>query len=147
MPKWGMLDFLLAAMAFIVALGGVLTAIGLLAKSPYLGRPLRWLWHQNVSEPVGEWHEKIVTGVIDSRVEYLMHHRNDGSSLLDLAEAVEGVKAHVDLLVAHDAERDRAGMRYPAHGTKAAVDSVQQDVITLLEHDAERDTEGKRYGD
>lgn len=144
-------DFFLAAGAFTVGFGAVLAALGVIAKSSILGRPLRWLWRRNVSDPVGSWHAEIVTGVIDGRVEYLMHHRNGGSSLLDLAESVNEVKSAVGLLVKHDAERDRVGMRYPDHHADSAladsVVSVQEDVTLLLDHDAERDVDGKRYSD
>lgn len=101
----------------VVTLGAASAAVGLLAKSPFLGRPLRWLWRRNVSEPVGNWHHGITGGVVDERIEHLMTHRNGGSSLKDLADSLKVVQGSVERLLAHDAERDVAGARYgPAHG-------------------------------
>lgn len=107
-----MKEFIIAAAGFIVALGAVSAAIGIIAKSPILGKPLRWLWRTNVSHPISAWHRDITGEVVDQRIEHLMHHRNGGSSLLDLAESVKDVKQTVGQLLEHDAERDMAGKRY-----------------------------------
>jgi hypothetical protein len=112
-------QFFVAAGGFLVALGAVSAAVGLLAKSAFLGRPLRWLWRTNVSTPIGEWHRTGVRDVVDERIEHLMHNRNGGSSLLDLAEAVEAVKAQVNQVLKHDAERDKPGLRYDTEETSA----------------------------
>jgi hypothetical protein len=106
------MHFITAAGGFLVALGAVSAAVAIIAKSTFLGRPLRWLWGTNVSAPVGHWFRTNVGEVVDERIEHLMHNRNGGSSLLDLAESVDAVKEHVTLLLAHDAERDTAGRRY-----------------------------------
>jgi hypothetical protein len=105
-------EFILAAAGFIVALGMLATAIGVIAKSQYLGRPLRWLWATNVSGPIGRWFEARVEGVVGQHVEYLMHHRNNGSSLLDLKESLQEAREDINLLLRHDAERDTKGHRY-----------------------------------
>ena len=147
--------------ATIAAIGGLTASIGVIAKSNSLGRPVRWLWKQNVTQPVGDWGESVVRRVVDDRIEHLMHHPNNGSSLLDLsravgsngmamvelAESVEGVKSQVSVLLDHNAARDVAGKRYGESPTLAAeVASVQEDVTTLLDHDEERDVTGKRFG-
>jgi hypothetical protein len=110
-----MKEFFIAAAGFIVALGAVSAALGIIAKSPLLGKPLRWLWQTNVSHPISAWHRTITGEVVDQRIEHLMHHRNGGSSLLDLAESVKDVKHTVGQLLEHDAERDTAGKRYGPH--------------------------------
>ena len=146
--------------ATIAAIGGLTASIGVIAKSDVLGRPIRWLWKQNVAEPVGDWGEGVVRRVVDDRIEHLMHHPNNGSSLLDLsrsvssngaamvelAESVEGVKSQVTVLLAHNAQRDVAGKRYQSPTLAAEVALVQEDVATLLDHDEERDVTGKRFG-
>jgi hypothetical protein len=100
---------LLAAIAAVALAAG---AIGVIAQSRYLGAPIRWLWRTNVSGPISRWNRQIVSDVVDDRIEHLMHHRNGGSSLLDLAESVQTVRAHVEMLLDHDAERDTKGHRY-----------------------------------
>lgn len=106
------LQFIAAAAGLLVGSAAVITAVGLIAKSQYIGRPIRWLWRRNVAEPFGGWVRHTVGDVVDERIDYLMHNRNGGSSLLDLAESVSVVKEHVALLLSHDAERDTAGHRY-----------------------------------
>jgi hypothetical protein len=96
----------------IVGLAAIVGAIGILARSEYAGRPVRWLWRRNVSEPIGEWNRRIVREIVDDRVEHLMHHRNNGSSLLDLSEKLDRVDRQVQQLLGHDAERDVVGKRY-----------------------------------
>ena len=88
-------------------------AVGVIAQSRYLGAPIRWLWRTNISGPIARWNHQIVSDVVDVRIDYLMHHRNNGSSLLDLKESLDCVKVSVDVLLAHDRERDTAGLRYP----------------------------------
>ena len=146
--------------ATIAAIGGLTASIGIIAKSDLLGRPIRWLWKQNVAQPVGDWGEGVVRRVVDERIEHLMHNPNNGSSLLDLArsvnsngmamvelaESVEGVKSQVAVLLDHNAARDVAGKRYQSPTLAAEVALVQEDVTTLLNHDEERDVDGKRYG-
>lgn len=106
---------------FIVALGAISAALAVVVKSPFFGRPLRWLWSVNVAHPVGDWNAKIVGKVVDDRVEHLMTHNNGGSSLKDLSDAVEVIQIQVHTLLEHDAERDTEGMRYgrstPQEGT------------------------------
>ena len=154
-------DFLLRVTATIVAIGGLIASIGVIAKSNSLGRPIRWLWKQNVAQPVGDWGENVVRRVVDDRIEHLMHNPNNGSSLLDLsrsvgsngaaivelAKSVEGVESQVSVLLAHNAARDVAGKRYQSGTLAAEVASVQEDVALLLDHDEERDVDGKRYGE
>ena len=106
------MEFIFAAAGFIVALGMLATAIGAIAKSQYLGRPLRWLWSTNVAGPIGRWFEARVETVVGTHVEYLMHHRNNGSSLLDLKESLQEARQDINLLLVHDAERDISGRRY-----------------------------------
>ena len=146
--------------ATIAAIGGLTASIGIIAKSDLLGRPIRWLWKQNVAQPVGDWGEGVVRRVVDERIEHLMHNPNNGSSLLDLArsvnsngmamvelaESVEGVKSQVSVLLDHNAARDVAGKRYQSPTLAAEVALVQEDVATLLDHDEERDVTGKRFG-
>jgi hypothetical protein len=105
-------DLIIAAGGFVIALGMVAGAVGVIAKSQYLGRPVRWLWRTNVARPFDGWVRHTVGEVVDQRIDYLMHNRNGGSSLLDLAEKLEGVEGNVALLLAHDAERDTKGHRY-----------------------------------
>jgi hypothetical protein len=114
-----MMELLAAAVGALVATAAVVTAVGIIAKSEYLGRPIRWLWRRNVSDPAGGWFRHLVAEVVDDRIDHLMHHNNSGSSLLDLAESVaeakqqiQATKADVALLLEHDAERDMAGRRY-----------------------------------
>ena len=146
--------------ATVAAIGGLTASIGIIAKSDLLGRPIRWLWKQNVTQPVGDWGEGVVRRVVDERIEHLMHNPNNGSSLLDLArsvnsngmamvelaESVEGVKSQVSVLLDHNAARDVAGKRYQSPTLAAEVALVQEDVATLLDHDEERDVTGKRFG-
>lgn len=110
-----MKEFIIAAAGFVIALGAVSAALGVLARSSIFGKPLRWLWRTNVSHPISAWHRNITGEVVDQRIEHLMHHRNGGSSLLDLAESVDAVKSTVSQLLEHDAERDTAGKRYGPH--------------------------------
>ena len=107
-----MASILTAVVGSVVTLAALSAAVGVIAKAPFIGRPLRWLWTTNVSHPVGAWHREITESVIDDRIEHLMHHRNGGSSLLDLAEAVDVVKADVSVLLEHDRVRDVPGARY-----------------------------------
>jgi len=120
--------------AALAGVAGALVAIGVIFRSPVghaLTRPLRWAWRalirepvgwwwrKNISGPIGEWNRGIVGAVVDSRIEHLMHHRNDGSSLLDLADAVKKNQEGISLLdrkmsrsLMHDLERDQPGFRY-----------------------------------
>jgi hypothetical protein len=107
-----MMTVLVSVATATLAAAGIAGAIAVLAKSKYFGKPIKWLWRTNVSGPIGKWHGSIVGHVVDERIEHLMHHRNGGSSLLDLAEAVKVVKKDVSLLLRHDAERDTEGHRY-----------------------------------
>ena len=109
---------------FLVTLAATAGALGVIARSAVIGRPLRWLWRTNVSDPLGHWFKAGVAEVVDERIDYLMHNRNSGSSLLDLAESLDVVKGNVAMLLTHDAERDTAGKRYGGDGDKEAGDSV-----------------------
>ena len=107
-----MASILTAVVGSIATLAALSAAVGVIAKTPLIGRPLRWLWTTNVSHPISAWHRNITGEVVDERIEHLMHHRNGGSSLLDLAESVNVVKADVAVLLEHDHDRDVPGARY-----------------------------------
>jgi hypothetical protein len=107
-----MTEILASAAAFVMALAALLVALGIIAKYTILGRPFRWVWRRNVTAPISGWVRHTVGDVVDERIDYLMHNRNGGSSLLDLAESLKAVEGHVELLLSHDAERDTAGRRY-----------------------------------
>ena len=137
-------DVVIATAGFIVGLGAVSAAAAIIVKSPFLGRPLRWLWRTNIAHPVGEWNRHIVGDVVDNRVEWLMHHRNGGSSLLDLADSVGRIEGRLEVI-----ERNQDGFAadlavFRRHNTEMTR-AVREDVSTLLEHDDERDKPGKRY--
>lgn len=140
------MQVLLTAAGFLVSFGGLAAAIGIMVKSPYVGRPLRWLWRTNVAHPVGEWNRGIVREVVDDRIDHLMHHRNGGSSLLDLADSVKVVKRRLDRIERHQNEVAAELQVFRRHSTEATR-AVREDVTTLLEHDDERDAPGKRYDD
>ena len=108
-----MIQFLLAAAGLLAAITALCTMMLAIVKSP-LGKPIKWLWNRNVAIPARGWFQSAVGEVVDERIDYLMHHRNSGSSLLDLAESVERVNSAVGMLLRHDAERDTAGKRYGA---------------------------------
>jgi hypothetical protein len=110
----------------ILTVAAAVAAVGVLAKYR-VGKPLRWLWRTNISGPIGHWHETGVGRVVDQRIEHLMHNRNDGSSLLDLAESI--TRAHVELAIVN-----------------TRIGEVGASVDQLLSHDAIRDQPGKRYG-
>jgi hypothetical protein len=97
--------------AAIVTLGALSAAVGTLVKSP-LGRPVRWLWRRNISEPIGGWAQDNVRTVVDERIDHLMHHNNSGSSLKDLADSQENLTKQVAMLLDHDRTRDVDGKRY-----------------------------------
>lgn len=101
-----------AIVGIVVGLAAFVLAVGAIARSDVAGRPVRWLWRRNVSEPLGEWNRGIIREVVDDRIEYLMHHRNAGSSLLDLSEKLERIDEQVQQLLDHDEDRDVAGKRY-----------------------------------
>lgn len=107
-----MTQVLITAAAFVTAIAAIVGSLGILVKSPYFGGVMAGVWRRNVSDPIGHWNHHIVRDVVDERIEHLMHNRNNGSSLLDLAEAVETVNGKVERLLNHDAERDVKGMRY-----------------------------------
>jgi len=110
-----MMEIVLSASALVGAIGAIaltVGAIGVIAQSKHLGAPIRWLWRTNISGPISRWNHQIVSEVVDVRIDYLLHHRNNGSSLLDLKESLDGVKRNVDTLLAHDAARDAPGRRY-----------------------------------
>jgi len=107
--------------AVLAGVAAAVVAVGVLARSPLVGKPLRWLWRTNVAGPVGEWGGQIVSDVVDTRIEHLMSHRNGGSSLLDLAEAVKKNQVGISRLdkkmttsLDHDRDRDQPGLRYGA---------------------------------
>ena len=109
------MEIALSAGALAGAIGAIaltVGAVGVIAQSRYLGAPVRWLWRTNISGPISRWNHEIVSEVVDVRIDYLMHHRNNGSSLLDLKESLDCVKVSVDTLLAHDAARDAPGRRY-----------------------------------
>jgi hypothetical protein len=143
-----------ALAGFLLTVAALVGAVGVIAKSEYAGRPLRWLWRRNVGDPATAWFKRSVSEVVGEHIEYLMHHRNNGSSLLDLKESLlearsemVGARKDINLLLEHDAERDRAGHRYGPEHLVDKVAEVEDGVELLLEHDAERDTPGCRYGD
>lgn len=121
-----LVDVLVAATSFVIGLAAVAAAVGVLARSPVFGRPIKWLWRRNVSVPLADWNRQIIRGVVDERIEYLMHNNNDGSSLLDLSEKLDTVE-----------QRSRSNSE--------AIRRVDTKVSRLLAHDAQRDTPGKRY--
>lgn len=113
------LDVFAGVGAALAATAAIVVAVGVIARSSLIGKPLRWLWSKNVSEPVGDWHEAIVRKVVDTRIDHLMHNRNGGSSLLDLSEsviraqtAIERIERKVSMSLQHDYERDQPGLRY-----------------------------------
>lgn len=114
------LDILKYALALVASLAAITGTVGVLAKNRYVGRPLRWLWRRNVSEPIGGWAQANVRAVVDARIDYLMHHNNGGSSLKDLADNQKLIKKQVT--------------------------AIETNVATLLQHDVDRDVDGKRYG-
>lgn len=92
----------------IGAVCGALLTIGAATKMPVVNRPIRWLWRNLVSDPVGGW----LRGVLDhhaepdrarivevagqvadiaGRLEVVEHEvrTNDGQSLRDVADRVE----------------------------------------------------------
>lgn len=98
--------------SIIVAVAAFSVSIWLFLKTP-LGWALRWVWRKAVSEPVAAWNRTMIGEVVQHKIEHLMHHRNGGSSLLDLADSVERVSVQVrDLndrltdLPCHTSERD-----------------------------------------
>ena len=109
------MEIALSAGALAGAIGAIaltVGAVGVIAQSRYFGAPIRWLWRTNISGPIARWNHQIVSDVVDVRVDYLMHHRNNGSSLLDLKESLDCVKVSVNEILAHDAARDAPGRRY-----------------------------------
>jgi len=122
------MEIALSAGALAGAVGAIalaVGAVGVIAQSKYLGAPIRWLWRTNISGPIARWNHQIVSDVVDVRIDYLMHHRNNGSSLLDLKESLAGVKVSVDVLLAHDAARDAPGRRY---GQTPTANQTEEDV-------------------
>ena len=138
-------QFVTAAAGFLVAFGAVSAAITIIVKAPFFGRPLRWLWRTNVSHPIGEWNRGIVAGVVDGRVEYLMTHRNGGSSLLDLADSVGRIECRLTTIEGNQNGFAADLAVFRRHNTEMTR-AVREDVSTLLEHDDERDKPDKRYG-
>ena len=98
----------------VAAIALTVGAFGVIAQSRYFGAPIRWLWRTNISGPIAQWNHQIVSDVVDTRIDHLMHNANNGSSLLDLRESLDSVKRNVDTLLAHDKERDAPGRRYGA---------------------------------
>ena len=109
-----LVDVLRVSAAVIIGAAAVATALAVLARFTVAGKPVRWLWRTNVSEPVGKWNRGIVEGVVDDRISHLMTHKNGGSSLKDLADSVSCLRRSVRTLLKHDAERDTEGKRYGA---------------------------------
>lgn len=89
------MDTARSVVVVIVTLAALAAAFGQLAKSKYVGRPLRWLWRRNISNPIGGWMKFNVQVVVDDRIDHLMHNNNHGSSLKDLADGQEAIKAQV----------------------------------------------------
>ena len=116
-----LVEMIASAGAVLAGVAASVVAVGVLARSSLVGKPLRWLWRTNVAGPVGEWNRQIVSDVVDTRIEHLMSHRNGGSSLLDLAEAVKKNQVGISRLdkkmatsLDHDRDRDQPGLRYRA---------------------------------
>ena len=97
--------------SIVAAIAALSVSIWVFLKTP-LGWALRWVWTKSVADPIAKWNTRTIGEVVHEKIEHLMHHRNNGSSLLDLAEAVAEVKEHVSTLLRHDQERDVTGRRY-----------------------------------
>lgn len=143
-----MIEVLLNASALLAAIGAIALVagtLGVIAQSKYVGAPIRWLWQRNVSGPIGEWNRRLIGDVVDERVDYLMHHRNNGSSLLDLAEAVKAVQRNVTRLLRHDDERDVQGLRYgpSAEKVEEAIEVVEQ-LLKYDDHEPDRTNPDER---
>lgn len=110
----------------IGAVCGALLTIGAATKLPVVNRPIRWLWRNLVSDPVGGW----LRGVLDHHAEPdrlridalgeqlvqvadrlgVVEHEvrtNDGQSLRDVADRVEQMTAGLARKYAPHAVRDR----------------------------------------
>lgn len=82
MATAALIDTVQTTALVIGVLAGSAAGIGVLINSPFVGRPLKWLWRRLIAEPVGEslsrWFDRQLT------------HRNGGSSLMDKIDNIDG---------------------------------------------------------
>ena len=109
-----MLDTLRDFAVLVAALSGAVIAVASAAKVPVINRPIRWLVHTLVSDPLSKAHHRSLndwaeTGLRPAmaRIEHEIQ-TNDGSSLRDVADRVE---SSVDRI---EARLDRGDRRMDA---------------------------------
>lgn len=63
-PEW-----IGTSLKLLVVVAGVVTLLGIVARTPYINRPVKWLWRHLVSEPIGGWSKRMVTDVVNPKLE------------------------------------------------------------------------------
>lgn len=53
----------------VLWLAAIITAVGVIAKTPYVNRPVKWLWKALLSDPVGKWVNKTVDQSVSPKIE------------------------------------------------------------------------------
>jgi ABC-type transport system involved in cytochrome c biogenesis permease subunit len=88
---------LIEVAAALGLIAGIITALGVIAKSEVIGRPVRYAWSHLVAQPVSLWFRSEITAVVVPEVERVVAAAlkeqmtpNGGSSIKDAFNRIEG---------------------------------------------------------
>jgi hypothetical protein len=90
-----MLDTLRDFAVLVAALAGAIIAVASVAKIPVINRPIRWLFHTLIADPLSKAHHRSLDDWAETGLRPAIHRieheiqTNDGSSLRDVADRVE----------------------------------------------------------
>ena len=90
------MDALLTAAGIVGAIAAIVTALGVIAKSPF-GRPLKWVWRRLVADPFSGWLEREARRVVADVVHEKLMTPNGGASLADVAREVHRIRRHLGI--------------------------------------------------
>lgn len=70
----------------ILWIAGIMAALGIIFKVPWIKRPGQWVWKRLVSNPLSEWGKRTVAEVVES---YLVESRGKGETGYNFIENIE----------------------------------------------------------
>lgn len=50
-------------------IAAVITALGVIAKAPYVNKPIKWLWRVVIADPIGKWVNRTVDQSVSPKIE------------------------------------------------------------------------------
>ena len=90
------MDALVTSAAIIASVAAIVTALGVIAKSPF-GRPLKWIWRRLVADPLAGWLEREARRVVADVVHEKLMTPNGGASLADVAREIHNIRRQLGI--------------------------------------------------